>query len=152
MRVLSVCVCVCARARVFVPEPLSLPLSLPLPLSLSVCACMRNIQVSAAVGVAVGVASVVMVSAIVIEGLRRLAHRRKLAKESTYLYLRWLDAKKTFVMDGMQGTGFSVSEWCEEYGLQYLDFDPDSYIDDLCVKLFYNDEFPAALAAQVDLR
>jgi len=109
-------------------------------------------QVSAAVGVAVGVAVVVMVAAMVTELLRRLVHRRKLAKESTYLYLRWLDAKKEFVMDGMPGSGLSVSEWCEAYDLQYLDFDPDSYIEDLCVKLFYNEEFPAALAAEVDIR
>ena len=150
MRVL--CVCARTHTRLFAPESLALALSLSPPLlSLSVCACMR-IQISAAVGVAAGVAAVVMVSAIVVEVLRRLRTRRKLARESTYLYLRWLDAKKAFVRDGMPGAGQSVSEWCEVYNLQYLDFDPDSYIEDLCVKLFYNEEFPAALAAEVDIR
>jgi hypothetical protein len=52
------------------------------------------------------------------------------------------------IRDGMGGG--EVSELCESFGLEFLDFDYDSFIDELCLKLFYAEEFPAKLIQDTD--
>lgn len=46
--------------------------------------------------------------------------------------------------------GGEVSELCDRFDLEFLEFDYDSFIDQLCLKLFYAEEFPAKLIEDTD--
>lgn len=46
--------------------------------------------------------------------------------------------------------GVEVSELCDRFDLEFLEFDYDSFIDQLCLNLFYAEEFPAKLIEDTD--
>ncbi len=114
-----------------------------------VCVCANDVQISAAVGAAIGVAVGMACMTTIVVWVRRTRERQRLAQESKYLYLCWLYEAKQNVIDGKPSGGtntlhdlegnatvkLSVSEACELYNLEYLDFNYDAFIEDLCVKV-----------------
>ena len=103
---------------------------------------------AAAIAVPVVAASGAILLLMCVAWFRRRRHSQIMSKESTYKYLKWLDAKKDHIMYEMSGG--ECQELCDRYGLEYLDFDYSSFIDDLCLQLFYEYEYPVKLAEDKD--
>ena len=103
---------------------------------------------AAAIAVPVVAASGAILLLMCVAWFRRRRHSKIMSKESTYKYLKWLDAKKDHIMYEMSGG--QCQELCDRYGLEYLDFDYSSFIDDLCLQLFYEYEYPVKLAEDKD--